>query len=281
MSCDGPGVTSGGKMTDTAESARQVATSKPVKIGARVGLVSYGITHLLIAWLALQVALGDSGEQADQSGAFQALAQEPLGRVLLWVLVVGFASTALWRLQQAIWGFRHVSDRAKSIRRRAGSAVNAVIFTVLAVLAGTAAAGGGGKDGKTAATAGVLQLPGGQLIVGAIGIGILTVGIVKIVRGWQQKFVEDMALPSERGARRLIVRLGQIGSIAKGASIGLIGGFVVVAAIRFRPEEASGLDAALKALAAQPYGVIMLIAVGAGLAAYGVFSFFDARYHRV
>jgi hypothetical protein len=49
-----------------------------------------------------------------------------------------------------------------------------------------------------------------------------------------------MDLPADRSTRQLTVRLGQIGSIAKGASIGLIGALVVIAAIRFRPDEASG-----------------------------------------
>ena len=74
-------------MTSAAESANQsaknVAQSEPVKIGARVGIFAYGITHLLIAWLALQVAFGQGNEKADQRGAFQALAEQPFGRVLL------------------------------------------------------------------------------------------------------------------------------------------------------------------------------------------------------
>jgi hypothetical protein len=90
-----------------------------------------------------------------------------------------------------------------------------------------------------------------------------------------------MDLPPDRCARRLTVCLGQIGSIAKGASIGLIGALVVIAAIRFQPEEAFGLDAALKALAAQPYGCLPAHRRALGLAAYSVFCFFDARYHRV
>jgi hypothetical protein len=56
---------------------------------------------------------------------------------------------------------------------------------------------------------------------------------------------------------------------------------VVVAAVRFRPEEASGLDAGLRALAAQPFGPYLLTVVALGLAVYGVFCFVDARYHRV
>ena len=95
----------GALMSSSAESAAQsanqsaktVATSKPVKIGARIGLVAYGITHLLIAWLALQLAFGGGGGQANQSGAFQELAQQPFGRALLWVLALGFVAVALCR----------------------------------------------------------------------------------------------------------------------------------------------------------------------------------------
>lgn len=274
-------------MTSAAESAnqsaKQVAQSRPVKIGARVGIVAYGVTHLLIAGLALQVAFGQGGEQADQNGAFQAVAQQPFGQLLLWVLVIGFVFAALWRLEQAIWGYSYVSDRTKNIRKRVVSGVKAAVFLVFAFLAGQTAAGGGGGGGggQQGAAAGLLGLPGGQLIVGAVGLGILAAGVIEVVEGWQQKFCEDMDLPSDHRAREMAVRLGQVGFIGKGISIGLIGILVVVAAIRFRPDEASGLDAALKGLAAQPFGAFLLMAVAFGLAAYGVFCFFDARYHRV
>lgn len=277
---------SSGSVSSSAESvnrsAKQVATSRPVKIAARVGILAYGVTHLLIGGLALQVAFG-SGGQADQSGAFGALAQQPFGRVLLWVLVVGFVAVALWRLELAIWGYSYVSDRTKYIRKRVVSAVKVVIFLVLAVLAGQFAVGaaGGGGGGQQAATAGVFGLPGGQFIVGAVGLVILVVGVVKVVEGWQKKFLDDMELPSDRRARAVAERTGQVGSVAKGVSIGLIGVLVVVAAIRFRPEEAAGLDAALKGLAEQPFGPYLLVVVALGLVSYGVFCFFDARYHRV
>ncbi|HEY4418464.1 MAG TPA: DUF1206 domain-containing protein, partial [Pseudonocardia sp.] len=55
----------------TGRSARQAANSPAVKIGARLGIGAYGVTHILIAVLALQVAFGNSGERADQTGAFQ------------------------------------------------------------------------------------------------------------------------------------------------------------------------------------------------------------------
>jgi len=263
-------------------SARNAARSAPMKVGARIGIAAYGLTHLLVAWIALQIAFGGSGEQADQSGAFQTIGQQPFGRLLLWVLVAGFAAVALWRLGQVLWGYSYESDRTTKLRKRAVSGGKAVIFIVLTVLAARTAAGnGGGGGGGQGATAGVLGLPGGQVLVVAVGLGILVAGVVTAVTGVQQRFRRDMALPSDRHARAVALRTGQVGFVAKGVAIGLIGVLVVVAAVRIRPDEASGLDAALRGLAAQPFGPYLLAAVALGLLAYGVFCFFDARYHRV
>jgi hypothetical protein len=51
--------------------------------------------------------------------------------------------------------------------------------------------------------------------------------------------------------------------------------------VQFDASKANGLDPALKGLAGQPFGMILLAIVAVGLAAYGVFCFFDAKYHRV
>jgi Domain of Unknown Function (DUF1206) len=268
-------------MTDAAGTARQVAESEPVKLGARIGLVAYGITHLLIAWLALQVAFGGGGERTDQSGAFQAIAAQPFGRVLLWVLVVGFVAVALWRLEQTIFASARVQDAKEQVKKRVESGFRAAVFAALAVLAGRIAAGGGGSGGGQQATAGVLGWPGGRFLVGVVGLVILAIAVGKAKHGWEKKFLEEMNLPSDRHARQVVERLGQVGSVAKAVALGLIGVLVVVAAVQFDPSKANGLDPALKALAGQPYGLILLAVVALGLAAYGVFCFFDARYHRV
>ncbi len=272
-----------GNTAHSAENkAHSIANSKAVEIGARVGLVSYGITHLLIAWLALQIAFGGGGQQANQKGAFQELAQQPFGRVLLWVLVVGFVAAALWRLEEAIWGYSYESDTKKQIRKRVSSGAKVVVFAVLAFLAGQTAAGSGSSgNGGQKAAAGVLGLPGGQLIVGAVGLGVIAVGGRKIYSGIKKKFLDDMSLPSDQRARQVAERTGQVGFIAKGTATALIGALVVLAAIRYRPDEASGLDVALRTLAQQPFGPWLLTAVALGLAAYGIFLFFDAKYHRV
>jgi uncharacterized membrane protein YidH (DUF202 family) len=263
--------------------AKGVADSRAVEIGARVGLACYGVTHLLIAWLALQIAFGGGGgQQANQKGAFQQLTDNTFGKILLWVIVVGFVAVGLWRLGQAIWGYRYISDKKKQLRKRGTSAFKVVVFFTLAVLAvRTAIGSGGGGNGQEKATAGVLGLPGGQWIVGLVGLGIIIAGGSKIYAGWKKKFEDDMDMPSDQKTRQAVERSGQVGFIAKGVSIGVIGVLVVIAAIQFDPAKAGGLDAALHSLTQTPLGPWLLVVVALGLAAYGVFCWFDAKYHRV
>jgi hypothetical protein len=264
------------------QSAKQVAQSEPFKIGARIGLLSWGVTHVVIAWLALQLAFGNTSERTDQTGAFQSIAAHTGGKVLLWILFVGFVFAFFWRLSQALWGYTYVQDKTKNIRKRATAAGKAVLFAVLAYLAvSTALGGGGGGNGKQGATATVLGWPGGQFLVGLVALIIIGAGGYKMYKGWKKKFEDDMDLPSDHRARQTAVRIGQVGFIGRGFATALIGVLVGIAAITFDPQKANGLDPALKSLAAQPYGMFLLILVAIGLLCYGVFLAFDARYHRV
>jgi hypothetical protein len=260
--------------------ARRAARSEPVKKGARIGIAANGVLHLLIAWLALQVAYGGGG-QADQSGALSTIAQQPFGRVFLWVLFAGFVCVVLWRATSAIWGFGYVDDAKKKLVKRLTSAGQAVLFGVLAAATATAAVQGRAQGGGgSRATAGVLGMPGGQVIVGIVGVAIVVGAGVLAWYGATKRFTGDMSLPGGH-AQTVAERTGQIGYVAKAVAIGVLGVLVVSAAIRFDPNQANGLDSALKTLAAQPFGVVLLTLVAVGIAAYGVFCVFDARYHRV
>ena len=239
-----------GPPTDTSanQSAKQVAQSRPVKIGARIGIVAYGVTHLLIAWLALQVAFGQGGEQADQNGAFQALAERALR--------AGAALGAGHRVRRrgaVAAGAGHlglqlrVRTTRRTVRKRAVSGAKAAVFLVFAFLAGqTAAGGGGGGGGQQGAAAGVLGLPGGQLLVGAVGLGILAAGGRRrssragsrsSARTWTCR---RTSVPGGRGPHRSgrVHRQGHRDRADRDPGGGRRG--------PVRPEEAAGLDAALK-----------------------------------
>ncbi len=248
---------------------------------ARAGLASRGILYAVVGVLAIRVATGDSGgEAASQTGALEAVSEQPFGTFLLWVLGVGLLGLALWQATEAAWGHRHEGD--KRIRKRAESALKVGIYTVLGIIALRFAMGQEHSEGGEELTARLLGAPGGQLLVGAIGAGIAVAGVVIFWRGLNKEFDEDLdygRVPASTA--HAIERLGQAGYIARGVVFGVIGVLVASAAVTYDPSKARGMDLALKTLAGQPYGMWILGAVAVGLLAFGVFCLAAARYARV
>ena len=54
---------------NAANTAEQAHESDWLDHAIRAGLVAYGVVHLLIAWLAIQLALGEKADSASNSGA--------------------------------------------------------------------------------------------------------------------------------------------------------------------------------------------------------------------
>src|SRR3712207_9587889 len=87
---------------DAIDKAERARDSASLELLARLGLIAYGIVHLLIGWLALQLAWGGGNrESAGQSGALATLAEKPLGNPLLWGLGLGHIPLAV-RLAPAL-----------------------------------------------------------------------------------------------------------------------------------------------------------------------------------
>src|SRR3954467_2135150 len=125
-------------MTDIGDRAEQVGRqaqhSSLLDAGVRFGMLVYGIVHLIVAWLAVQLALGDQGENASQKGAMQTLAKQPFGTLLLWLVAVGIILLVLWRVLEALVGHQEY-DGGKRWRKRAVSAFKAIVYGYIAVTA--------------------------------------------------------------------------------------------------------------------------------------------------
>ena len=130
--------------------------------------------------------------------------------------------------------------------------------------------------------AGVLGWPEGQWIVGAAGAIFIAVALYQGYKGLSRKFLEeDKTDQMGPATRRWITAIGVVGHLARMVAFGLIGVFIVRAALDYAPKKAVGLDGALSKLAHQTYGTALLFVVAAGLVAFGVYSIADARYRRI
>lgn len=273
----------GGKAEQARGKVEQAGDSKSLEMVARVGLVAYGAVNLLVGWLALQIAWGAASESADSSGALATLADQPFGKILLWLVAVGLVALALWQASELIWGYRNL-DGAKRVRKQITSGAKAVIFAALGISAISVALGSGSSSSQSQeqVTTGVLAWPAGQVIVVLTGLIIISVGVASVVKGVKKSFREEVDTSSmSPTARKGVARLGQVGYIAKGVALGVVGGLLSYAALTFDRQKGQGLDGAMQTILAQPFGRFLLTAVALGFVAFGLFAILQSRYRRM
>jgi hypothetical protein len=214
------------------------------------------------------------------------LADESYGKVLLVALALGFLAYGLWRLVQAIFDRDDEGSGAKGIAKRVGYLGRAVLYGALAWVALELLDGTGNEDSQTGearkATAQVLDWPGGRWLVGLGGLMLIGVGIFNAYRAFTQKFEEKWKSGEMSGPeRRWGARLSSVGLLSRFVVFSLIGAFLVKAAYEYDPQEAIGLDGALRKLVQASYGPVLLGIVAVGLLCYAFFCFVEARYRRV
>lgn len=263
---------------------RRAADSRFMSMLARGGLAARGVMYVIIGWIAIQIAFGNSGSKADQSGALRLVAKTPFGSVALWLLVIGFTGMALWRLSEAIFGAAG-PDGHKTGTRLAALA-RAILYGVIALVVlkfalGLGAPTSGDKQSRDL-TATALHYPGGQVIVAIVGLVIIGIGGNLIYQAWKKKFLRHLRFGSASpSVRKVVTRLGQVGGIARGTVFATAGIFLMIAAIAAKPGQAKGIDSSLRALARTPLGPWLLVLVAVGLIIFGVYSWCEARWRDV
>jgi Domain of Unknown Function (DUF1206) len=264
-------------------SASRAANSKPLEYLARGGFIAYGIIHLLFAWLILQVALGDSSGETDQSGALETIAAQSGGKFLLILIIIGMVAMAVWQAFEAAIGESGPQDNAAKAERFI-SACRAVLYLYFAYIAYKVISGANSSQGDSqeSATSSMMSNTGGRWLVGLIGLIVLGIGVGLIVYGVTKKFEKHLNTQQMDGnVHRTVRRLGLAGYSSKGTAYGIAGALIVAAAVTYDAEKARGLDAAIKTLSGESYGPWLLGLIALGVAAYGVYCFFQAKYRKV
>jgi uncharacterized protein DUF1206 len=261
--------------------ARRASDSPAARALARAGLAARGVLYILIGWIAILVALGQTSQHADQQGALQLLAGKPYGLVSLWLLGIGFAGYALWRLSEAAFG---VTGEGNGAGPRLKSLVRALIYAGFAYLTFKIISGAQGSQTSKQQdlTAKVMHHTGGRWLVGIVGLIIVIAGVTLVVEGVRRKFMKYLRLSQmSPRTRRLVERLGVIGTAARGVVFALAGVLVVEAAVTYQPSKAGGIDKALLTVRSQPFGEFLLILAALGLVIFGIYGLCEARWRRV
>lgn len=252
-----------------------------LKVG-RFGWLAKGVVYLLAGGLALLVAGRSFGwsqvpaasKEASPTGAIKEVAQSAGGPLLLVALAVGMFVYALWRLATAVLPG---STDTKGVATRVGYVVSAIMYTTfgltaIALLKGRAATRINGNKTVTDMTARILQHAAGRWLIGTVGIVIIGAGLYRLSLGLKSDVTRDVDMNGMSPARRQLTRrFGAVGEIGRGVAMGLIGFFLVRAAMTANTAQATGLDGALRRLALTSWGRLVVAGIGLGLFAYGLF----------
>jgi hypothetical protein len=266
--------------------AERTAQSPWLERAARFGLVAQGVSFGLVAVLAIELALGEGGKATDRQGALRTIADGSVGRVIVIGLAIGFGAYALWRLAQVFLG-HDVEERGGEAKwgKRLSSLGKAAIYGVLCwtaieILTGGGSSGGSGDEQE--ATEGILGWPAGRWLVGAIALFIAGAALWNLYRAVSGRYKDQLKTGEmSAGELRWTTRIAVLGLVARAIVFGVVAWFFFEAAGDYDPNQARGLDGALRKLAHEPYGEWLLGLVAAGLLAFGLFCLIQARYREV
>lgn len=261
--------------SDVTQATNEANESPVIEWGARLGYAILGVLHLLIAYIAIKVAWGVGGgsKEADSSGALNTLASSSTGPILLWIGVVGFVLLAIWNLTEGIVRRQDPKDLGKLVSK--GIMYGFFAWTTFKIVAlGESSDSEKQTEGFAAA---LMGNPLGRVAVGVIGLVVLGVAGYHVYKGYTKKFLGDL----DEHPGQWAVRAGQVGYIAKGLALVVVGFFFVYAAWTADPDKTQGLDGALKTFKDAPGGSVLLTVVALGIGAYGIYCFARARYAKL
>ena len=239
------------------------------------------LLHIVIGAIAVALVLGAPG-QAEPTGAIEQLAANPWGPAVMWAACIACGGLALWQLSEATLRGRHL-PRKEQLGKLVSSGFLAIAYGSVGLSFAGFALGQRGDSGDSTRdfSTALVRAPFGAPALVGLGLTIIGIGVYFIVKGFGKKFKEELHHFEGTHRGRLISVLGVTGHAAKGLALILTGLLFVIAAATNNPGSSTGLDGSLKALRDHPFGPYLLLAIGAGFIAYGVFALVRARFGRM
>lgn len=268
-----------------ASAVKSAAANPQIELLERLGYVVRGVLYAVMGFLALGIALAQSGGKATSlSGSLVWLIGNPFGTLVLIVTIIGLGAYSLWGIVRTIYDPLHRGRDAKGIAARIGFVTSAVSYAAIAFFALQILAGrGGASTDRTQTTVSTLLMnPAGGVITFVLGLISLVIGIGQFVAAYRAIFKNDLKTSEmSQSERDIAIGLGRFGMASRGVAFLLIGWFLIQAGLHHNSSDAHGYGGTFVFLLAQPYGRWLVGIIALGFVALGLHSFACARWVRL
>ncbi len=257
--------------------------SKQLCFLARMGYGARALIYLGIGILGALSALKLSSMEGatDPVGMIKFFQSVPMSTFLLAVTALGLFGFTLWRWIQCFFDADQHGRDAKGYAIRGSLFLSGLSHAVLGWYAARLAFGiqaTADSNTERKGTAWLLDLPMGQYLVMALGLGIAAYAFIQFYKAYSERFKKYMNVP--RG-NKAVIWISKIGLAARGVSFIIIGWFFIYAGYTHNENEVGGLSKMWSWLGDSNFGSLMILLMAIGLGSFALYSAFEARYRRI
>ena len=271
--------------------SRHLAASPWVCRLATLGYAAKGLLYIIAGGTVAVAAVRVGGRAMGTRGALTLLVALPFGRLAVAFVAVGLYGFILRRFVQVFvppTEGKPPKLLMTRILRRMGYALSGlahvgIALTALGLVLGlTLVRRVGATPPRDWTTPLLVWKPLNGWLTVLAGLVVPGVAVFYCSIAVRRRFTIDLHLERMSSRmRRVVLACGVAGHAGRGVAFLIVGLFLVYAGWFVEEVEARGLSDVLRTLEAQPWGTWMLIAVAAGLIAYGIYLLLGARYLRL
>lgn len=247
------------------------------------GCYSIAVVYFMVGLMAILSFMGMGDNGADEERIMDILLDIPLGEVLIVIVILGLLGYVIWRIFEAITDPYNFGNHFKGIIQRIGIGLSAGGYLIIGFSAAQILieGGGNGEQEQQLMVGRIMDYPAGAWLIAIAGAITIFAAIVQFkyvyVGDYIKRFNFDQ-MPS--WLKPTTHTLGWVGYIARGIILGIIGYFLISAAISGNPGEVGDTDTAFDFIG--DFGVvghILFNAVALGTIGYGVFMVIHGYYY--
>ena len=242
------------------------------------GCFSTAIIYISVGVIAILSYFKVKDGGADESSFVAYLDKYFIGKIVIWIILLGTVSYIIWRLYESIKDPYGYGNQLKGIITRWGIAFSTIadaliVFSTIQILLG---AGNIQQNGdpieQRKIVHNMLETIYGQPLLIAIGSIIVITSLVQLFYGVTNGYKERMDTENfSKALRKCIPPLAWLGFISRGIIIGIIGIFFIKAAILHDSNFIVNTDKAFNYIG-EHIGHFYFILVALGTICYGVFT---------